>query len=213
MDFEERRRGYLKELKDDSLTEMLIKEAFKENGNTENIDIVISPKDERQLTYAKAVYTGMSDASSLELKVATGGVRPTPLEENEAITLMINEIKALLNGSEYDSTEEFKSMITRARIYYGRMTLRLSDCSDYVIEKSGAKEGNRKHLKLIKEYLKNKNVEKEKELPFLFGKYSEMTDEEIEGLSEFSNELHRLCEKYSYSLVEAFADMLFGKVK
>ena len=210
---EERIRKYKASLRDNKAIYLVVKGQFEARGTSDNFKIVCSPKNERELKYAEAVATAADDALDLLLRRSSNMVIPTPLEENEALKLIINELKALLNGEEYDSSEEYKSMAKQARLYYGRVTINTSDFSDYVIEQTGANERDRNHLKIFKKYFKKHGGEDEFELPVLKGRYADMTDEEIDGYLEFATEFHALCEKYKKSLVNDFVELLFGRSK
>ena len=207
--FEERLRKYKVELRNSSEAWLVIKKTFK----GDDLDAILSPKDERQLKYAEAVVLTVKDAIDLVLRRISNEINPTPVEENEAVKLIVNEIKALLNGEKYDSTEEYKSMAKQARLYYGRATLGLNDYSEYVIENTGADERNKRHVKIFQDYFDSRDTDKEAELPVLHSSYTTISDEEIDGYVEYANELHTLCEKYKKLLIDDFMDLLFGKRK
>lgn len=217
MEFEKRKQEYLERINsnEEILNEM--KEHFRKSFKDaeDRIELIVNPKNEKELLLAEPLYTFFVDMLLLTKRIDNEEVIEIPFEESEGVQILTNSIRAIMNGDEditiFDSTLPPK--VLAKHIYEVFVSMADSDgLSNYIMEKL---EINPRSLKELVSYLNawlkfTEILQKFKSNDPLSTDILNYTEEDLNRINEFTDAFHELCEngKKEKTDVERLAALL-----
>ena len=192
MDFEDRKREYFKMLEEGDIS-ILVDVVNSDNDDMK--EIMLFPKNDRELMVAKATFGIMSDSKKLFSDLLEGNVKSIDMESSYVAHIFIKMIKALVSNDKEELNKCYTTIDLKksALLLYEAILIFTSSPDDaikYIASKCGFDTNNEidllkflVYLKTVKE-MTNKNVNNAKD----FNK------KELNEYVDFANEFHRLCE-------------------
>ena len=170
------------------------KENIDENAKR-TLEILLDPKNYDELNLAEALYSITFDMISLMNRLSDGTVKEIPFEENDGIKLFIDIINKLKNKCKTENVT--MTIEPTAKMIYGFLVGFAEDTEGtimYVADKTGFDLEDDLQMQQFMLYLEKAQA--------IFNSKSNKTNsvnempskKDIEELTKFSNEFHKLCE-------------------
>lgn len=198
-DFEQRREEYFKKIKSKpEILEKIIVDNYNSEKGQKTLEIIMTPRNERELDAAEILYSMTSDLIMLLESYYNDELEEITLEENKGIKAYIDIIKGLKEGKEEASLIPKEATAKEiAEILYSFVVALLfysDDAVDYIAEKAGFDlSDDFVAQQFVVYYEKSKRImdsgnSSEKD-------FEECTEEEIKAAKETAIEFHKRCEE------------------
>ena len=207
-DFKTRRKNYLKKIASNpNVVEILLSKDMK----PEVLKVMICPRNEGQLEIAESVYTTIEKMNLLMEKAIEDELKSIPVEENMAIEILSNTINKLVNGEDPSPVLESLKDPKNSALYVYHMTVAMLTEPEDMIEALTDKTGfdfddpiQRTQFKLLmSEASKIANPDQIQK--------TDLTDDEIKFVREYTAEFVRLCDGNNKKTVEEDTPKQFFK--
>ena len=201
-DFEKLKKEYKSEIENNQVITKGIAEAWDTKQIGVDFFTILDPKNERELKYAISIMYFAFDFNKFINGCTEDLFEDFKCEDHEAIKLVIDAINTLKETGDRESINpENMSMVDRAKILYGLLLIQcLGQVDETIIEYAATKTGldPENYMEVIQfaSYL-NAILEVHKEAKEKMGelKYSEINDEQVDELYDYTMEFRRLLEK------------------
>lgn len=191
--FNERKKAYIEKARSNpEIIEMIASNNGNVTMSDEMLELVIDPKNEKELTLAENILTTASDLSTLVINIALENVKSIPIKENSGLKVYADLINVVKENGDINKLKP--NMKENARLLYEILVGTISEPEEsmqYIAELSGFDLDNA--FDKAKFNLCINKINKEGNTNIKFPK--DYTDEEINEFLEFSAEFHKLCKE------------------
>lgn len=194
--FEEKKVEFFKKLKSepDVLKSIIESNNKTENGQKTN-EIILTPKNERELEIGEICYTMSKDLIKLIDDVTYGEIKSIPLDENIGLKTLISLINAVKNDEkDFKLVDEITPQYL-AKILYGITVGMIDDMEEainYIASESGFDLNDEIEAAQFKIYI-NQFKKFSDSLNVTNKNFENCTDKDISDAKEFVEEFHKLC--------------------
>ena len=196
--FEVKREKYFKKIKGNK---QLLVRIIHDNKDTEKgqemLEVLLTPKNEKELSVAKILYSMVSDLVLLMDRYYGDELKEIPNEENEGLKTYIKTIKRLKNNEDIKEISKDETPEHGAKVLYDFIVASLTNSEgslEYIAEESGFNLSDDLELAQFEVYMnKAKRIMEENNLTNK--KYQDCSDEEIKNAKILAEEFHKCCEE------------------
>lgn len=190
-DFKTRRKNYIKKI---ASNPNMVKVLLSNDMKPEVLKVMVYPMTEGQLEIAESVYTTIEKMNLLMEKAIEDELKSIPVEENVAIEILSNTINKLAKGEDPSPVLEKLKDPKHSALYVYHMTVAMLTEPEEMIEAITAKTGfdfddpiqNAQFKVLMAEASKITNPEQTQK--------TDLTDDEMKFVREYTAEFVRLCD-------------------
>ena len=208
IDFKTRRKYYIKKI---ASNPNMVKVLLSKDMKPEVLKVIVYPMTEGQLEIAESVYTTMEKMNLLMEKAIEDELESIPVEENMAIEILSNTINKLVNGEDPSPVLESLKDPKNSALYVYHMTVAMLTEPEDMIEALTDKTGfdfddpiqNTQFKLLMSEASKIANPDQTQK--------TDLTDDEMKFVREYTAEFVRLCDGNNKKTVEEDAPKQFFK--
>lgn len=204
-DFEQRKIEYFKKLKENpELLDSIMKKTEEDNENNIRLtEIILDPKNERELDIAEMTYTFGSDMLSMMEDAFSDNLETIPLEDNLAVKYFVGIIKDAkenknVNGESAKKTNDKESKTIdvkeAARLAYDSFVGFFSEPEEtveYIARQCGFDLDDSIQLMQFQLYLNKAKLTLDKTNP-TSRLVDDLSDEQVKEGKEFVDEFHRI---------------------
>ena len=194
--FEAKRELYYRKLRNNKeLLNSIITETNKKENGQRNIEILVTPENEKELAIAEATFSLMGDMTFLIEQVLEDNIKSIPAEKNEVVKMFVRVINELKNGkTDVEFISEDAPAKLQARIIYELIVTLIMDAEgtfEYIAQKTGYDLEDELDKAQLQAYfnkaqrLSNKSGVSDKN-------FDDMTDKNVETLVEITKEIRKL---------------------
>lgn len=195
--FEENKEKYLNRVSEN--IEML--ELMGNNSNNKLIELLIDPKDDKQLIVADCNLRSIQDLTELSKAVKAGRIKKIPFKENDIFKSFVALVKMVYNGEEIDNNNIYNSNKTgkeyAREIFYfiSSFAGNIEEIVNYIMDELNISSDNiYGTIKLC--IAMNEVQSRNQELQLCnITDFDNISDADVKNVQDFSNELHDLCRK------------------
>ena len=193
--FEERKKEFFKKIKNKpEVLNNLIKSNMKTEKGRKNLEIILTPKNEKELSIAELTFEITNDLLELINNITFDEVKTIPLNENDGLNLLIDIVNAMKNDKKSIDLNEKTSQYF-AKVLYGLTVGLMGEIEEsitYIADKTGFDLNDELETAQFNIYLSQaKNYSDS--LNMFNNDIKEITDINLEEARELVEEFHKLC--------------------
>ena len=194
--FQERREEYYNKLKNNKeLLNTIIEAQNKKEKGQRNIEILVTPENERELSIAESLFSITNDTLFFVEQALDNNIKRIPAEENIALKIICRFINELESGkTDIEFMPEDATGKLQAKIMYDLILSSVIDTEDvikYIAKETGYDLEDKLDRVLLLLYIsKAKRLSNESNVSEK--NFDDMTDKDVETFTELAKEFRRL---------------------